>query len=655
MMIRRLTGDTVRSSSTLNQSVKLPVLGPIMISPSASGSSRGSRRRSLSKGSTIEILPTDHGLLIALQSGKVSLQAELDANYREIHPNCYAPACLSQVHPLPGGGSGTAVFHGQHPTLGSMVMKHGGPSDLQEVFSLSLISSELQQRGVTSETVQAAAERMKGRIPEFVMVYISPFHLRDRGKELWSQTVRRLSDGIFNVDDEESDSDDESEREQQPCNMGIRDEYEERKKYIRQIRLMEGSEVDMEVFFKYVNMLIPDFDEKERTIEDGHAFLASLLEVLVEEQQYNKWKFTVAQKTIGGATAENGATVLTSGKLKGELLERLIRDFIGVIHDLRKVTLPEETFGLTVVREELEELEKSKNVRAVSNTADAFVGSAIRKNFLPKTGRLYRLRTFGERFRMGTFILAESEETPALFLGAFLKRGVHLDSIFVDAPASLSALDCVMDGNYWLDLLEHATSFDHQSATDRIWTCGLTDAGLHNLFLCRNRGVEFFDLGEPQLATQPAFLTKFFMSFFHAAGMEENEEGTSWVRRFKVRRRKLDLTKETREMIPYIYDAFTFTMGHFIDELFEGDDSVRELLVKYVALQLLSDAAFCLERWEQKGGGKKRFGARACESLDKWLWRSLWDLFIASHVYQKLLIDGSASLMQQFNQSFTLR
>jgi hypothetical protein len=87
------------------------------------------------------------------------------------------------------------------------------------------------------------------------------------------------------------------------------------------------------------------------------------------------------------------------------------------------------------------------------------------------------------------------------------------------------------------------------------------------------------------------------MSFFHAFGMEENEEGTSWVRRFRVvHRNKLDLTLETQNMMSYCYDAFTFAMDELVEEVFEGDESVRELLIKYVVLQLLSDAAFCLAR-----------------------------------------------------------
>lgn len=611
----------------------------------------------------VETLPADHGLLVRLRSstGRVELRGCRDAHYPAVHPNCYAPAGLREVHRLAGGGSGTAVFHGRHPALGgSVVMKHANPRDMQEVFSLAVIARELLQRrrrdgvgggGGENEERAAAAERMKGRIPEFVMFYCSPFHVRDRGRELWSHTVRNFSDIKSSSGDESSDDDSFG---------GAADdlsELPERKKLIRRIRLVQGADAEhvvLDVSFKCVTLEVPGFTQENKIIEHGHAFLASLLEELLPEQQEQYWKFTVAQKRIGGPTAANGAAVLTSGKLRGDLLDRLIDDFICVIQDLRRVTWPEETQGLETVRNELKELERSKDVMAISKLANAFVGSAIKKNFAPTIGRFARLREIGDRFRRNDLMLVESEEIPARFLGALLKPNVDLGAIFVESPASQSALDCVESDYYWLELLEHATSFENGSATDRIWTCGLTDAGLHNLFLSRHRGVELFDLGEPQLSPQPAFLTKFFMSFFHVFGMEENNQG-SWVRRFKVVGERLDLTEKSREKIPYCYDAFNFTMDSFVEVLFIGDEGVRELMVKYIVLQLLSDASFCLARWEEKGGGKKRFGARSSEGLDKWLWRSLWDLYIACHVHQRLLIDGSDSLQQQLTQSFSFR
>jgi hypothetical protein len=154
-----------------------------------------------SSGEYFEV-PTGHGLLIRLHSedGSVSITTCPDRNFPEIHTHCYAPACMQDMKLLHGGGSGTAVFGGYHPEMQHIVMKHGSSRDTKEVFSLATIASELIRRQringhsettttTTTTTPLTAAEAaldMKNRIPEFVCVYISPFHLRDRGKELWA-------------------------------------------------------------------------------------------------------------------------------------------------------------------------------------------------------------------------------------------------------------------------------------------------------------------------------------------------------------------------------------------------------------------------------------------------------------------------------------
>jgi hypothetical protein len=220
-------------------------------------------------------------------------------------------------------------------------------------------------------------------------------------------------------------------------------------------------------------------------------------------------------------------------------------------------------------------------------------------------------------------------------LGKLLEKGASLSAVYVNPPLADKTLD-LLEGR-WLSILEHATSFNNSSATDCIWTCGLTDAGLHNTFLSKIRGLELFDLGEPGVMPTPAFLTKFLMSFFHTAGMQEDKTG-SWVRRFDIVDGRLVLTQETEDLIPYLERTFTVVLDSLVKELFEGDESVRKLLVKYVVLQVLSDAAFCLGRWEQKGGGVPR-KSESSQHLAKWLWRSLWDFYIASHVYTAFLQD----------------
>jgi len=421
---------------------------------------------------------------------------------------------------------------------------------------------------------------------------------------------------------------------------------------------------------------IPYYDPKTGIITApyGYDVLEQLAKELAAEQKIHSWKVTLMQKKIGGIDAVNGADVLTSGRLcltynGGTLLHKVMDEFTTIIHHLQTLTRSNEKHVIPQIRMEYETLlercrrnngsDKQQLVPLVSKLADEFCGSAIKKNFLPKSGRFDRLREFGDKFRNDEYILEPEERSPAKCLGTVLQRGVNVSRIFHDAKTTPSALDQLEYA--WLDVLEHATSFvpnmigvtPNTTATDRIWTCGLTDAGLHNTFLSEERGLELFDLGKPQLMPVPAFLTKFLMSFFHAIGMEEVEEkGAStstststpsytWIRRFEImtgqnEEEKLVLTQSTRNLLPGVYDAFGKVLDHFVTNVFDGDERIRSLLIKYVVLQLLSDSAFCLLRWEEKGGGVERFGKQA-KGLHKWLWRSLWDFYIATEVYEKLL------------------
>jgi len=126
----------------------------------------------------------NYGLLITLdpETGACQMSLTPDAHYEKIHPNAYAPKNLTQMHRLGGGGSGVAVFEGHHPTLGDIVMKHGGEKDMKELFALAEISQELQARGTSNP---AAAQHLKERIPEFKMIYVSPNHLGEKRRELW--------------------------------------------------------------------------------------------------------------------------------------------------------------------------------------------------------------------------------------------------------------------------------------------------------------------------------------------------------------------------------------------------------------------------------------------------------------------------------------
>ena len=87
----------------------------------------------------------EFGLLIALESdGTCALISQRFSHYDHLHSNIYGPNSLQSVCQLTGGESGFIVFAGECPCLGRLVLKHGGPRDLLDVFSL--VQRELEQR-----------------------------------------------------------------------------------------------------------------------------------------------------------------------------------------------------------------------------------------------------------------------------------------------------------------------------------------------------------------------------------------------------------------------------------------------------------------------------------------------------------------------------
>merc|ERR1712008_150300 len=43
----------------------------------------------------------------------------------------------------------------------------------------------------------------------------------------------------------------------------------------------------------------------------------------------------------------------------------------------------------------------------------------------------------------------------------------------------------------------------------------------------------------------------------------------------------------------------------------------------------MGDASFCIQRWKMKGGGVSREDNHHSEGLEQWLWRALWDIYVA--------------------------
>lgn len=730
----------------------------------------------------------NYGLLITLDddTGSVQLSFCPDEHYPDIHPNAYAPAALSRMHKLGGGGSGVAVFEGHHPVMGDVVMKHGGDKDLKELFALATIAEELQLRGNSNnsnEESRTAARHLQERIPEFKFIFISPNHLGEKRRELWhrlaqfykysSRNLLLLTkedelqesthgiDGVLNPVDEAGDLVEEEEEEKtttKKCDntpkdnttvplatnvpsTGSRSSSEPTSQHIhprgqllktahipkvpsrnglvmsqsgtvsghRDISVYSiGSDSDndtgegnsskcncaVELLGDSLNITIPHCassvsqiatakanknNDSDTTMQpimvagNGYQPLKAIVKDLHALMQEHKWKLTLGQKRIGGANPKTGNQWLYAGKLEKRLLDNLITEKIRLVRDLATLTTIEEQDPAVMLRmqKEIARFEEEDITAAdISVETDSFVANCIKKNFQDDVGRFPVLTRLGRQFRElnmqnshsslrkiasegsvgdllprsllnqneSMLVLTPVEEVPAHHLGSLTRLGALMGDTFENVPYEPSALE--MHPFIWRNILRQAVQPRKQSlmnrtstlAQARIWTCGLTDAGIHNLFLTE-QSVWLFDLGSPQLYSAPGFLTKFLFSFFHTLGMEErldDDSETTWVCRFKQNPMsgKLRLTPETKILLAQAYSAFETTLDRLILELFDGDQSLRWLLIQYVTLQLISDASFCLQRWTIKGGGRTR-DANHQKGIEKWLWRALWDLYVA--------------------------
>jgi len=623
--------------------------------------------------------PNGCGLLIRLDAGAGCIRFASDEHLSHLHRHLHIPASVRGVEKLLGGGSGVTIVKGTDPELGSVVMKHGGPRDTAEVFALATIEKELGVRGEQTGSADAAAG-MRARIPEFKFLYVSQAHLVHRGAQLWGLLRYTLKAARGFWGSQSSLSDEGAGREHATQTLHIGNQTTVKSCFVQNKPPDEGGgrEHATPTLHTGNRTIVEGCSAKKRppaqrsriclrhparrnnqrvrfggtmTMVDGclevlvdapvevsdcgelrcggeaggYAFLEAIVHELVQLQRSRLWKFTLAQKTIGGEHPTTGAKLLVTGVLHGVRLETLVGQYIKVIRDLQRLTANEETDVVEDIQRELASTTGSTSfdVSKVSSLANAFAGFAIKKNFHPELGRFRRLRDMGALFREGTPLLIDAELLPARLLGKLLKHGTRLEEVFDTGLVGPTALDTF--GDMARSLLEHAVSLG-DVAVRRIWTCGITDGGLHNLFLGDDH-LWLFDLGEPALMPLPAFLTKFLMSFFHTLGMEDAVDG-QWIVRF-VPGERLRLTQETIALLTNVHAAFRIALNRLVEELFGGERAVCELLRKYVVLQLLSDAAFCLERWEIKGGG---VDLGRTQALEKWLWRALWDAYAASDV-----------------------
>ena len=499
--------------------------------------------------------PPDTGLLVTLQenggdgdgnsghSSSLLLTFVPDLSLKGIHPHAHGPAALSDAHLLMGGGSGATVFSGSinHHGLGHVVMKHGGPKETAEHVALATIEEELRKRGKRATQSSsdldecdgndgiAAAEFFRTRIPTFSFLYISPWHCRDRGAELWStlrnlflmhKAMKRLGwwENLEGKDDLQVTT----------AVGGKRTE--------RSVRVFSGDYAGtpmprVQVSNGFVDLHLPGAEllTPQTTMTpaivrfgqstEGYTNLYNLSKQLRSLQEERLWKFTQGQSEIGGDSPRTASSLLTSCQLcadDGRLLHVLTDEFIQVIRNLQTLTHSDEMNAVQDVQDELMALEgaisndgansNSGTIAALSKRCDMFVGLSVKKNYHPTKGRFVRMKEVGERFRHyfdetqkedvecgdggavaedrneKELVLTDEEKIPARFLAKLLEKGTPLREIFgadIVKENQRCALDIVTDDDHssWLGLIRRAVSVQSDSARKCVWNAGLSDAG----------------------------------------------------------------------------------------------------------------------------------------------------------------------------------
>jgi hypothetical protein len=367
------------------------------------------------------------------------------------------------------------------------------------------------------QAIEIAMEDMKNRIPSFRMIYISPMHLRERRAELINNSFRSsslnsLNHSFFGFDEivdayamEESGENINTSLQKHGRAIVLygstKADYSSIRTHKRQVgicfggsyRILNGERTSAEHHICR--------SDDESNYNDGYSALLAFTNQLYHHMQFNNWKITLAQQTIG-ESAPTASYLLAKGLLHGQILDKLLDEEIRVIRNLQLLTLPDEVDVLDGVRLEYESIKaRSRSTKSeedrptaadVSDTANAFVGKAIHKNFHPETGRFVLLKQFGIDLREKMVHLKPEEITPARHLEKILNdcfdrtdqkkvksvRHSSLEDTFdlMDLNGTPDEADSLKGNplyihslNQWQSLLELALSMKNPNTMSRIW------------------------------------------------------------------------------------------------------------------------------------------------------------------------------------------
>lgn len=186
---------------------------------------------------------------------------------------------------------------------------------MRDVFALAVIEHELLLR---SQFAKSQAENLRSRIPRFAGVFISPAAFRVRPGELWESLRKTIIKW-------------NAARPGEPGELAMHNGLPRPSSHQdlagserRRIKVFEG-EADIDVLRREVRLYVETCAKVEgQKVYCDYDHTRLLVDALVQLQAKHVWKFSVAQVAIGGETPKTGSSLLTSGELRGEILNDLL-------------------------------------------------------------------------------------------------------------------------------------------------------------------------------------------------------------------------------------------------------------------------------------------------------------------------------------------
>ena len=262
------------------------------------------------------------------------------------------------------------------------------------------------------QAIENAIHDMKERIPAFRMVYISPMHLRERRAELTNSSFRTTFLNNLNISFDGLDARVSRMTPSFEDHMGknMRVSVKRQGRAIGLFGSTDPERSSIRVHSSHVDLCFGgsyrlwNGDEVTETEEpctndnpghtctcaannvdsdiDGYKSLLAFVNQLYHHMQFNNWKITLAQQTIGTSSddptrsAPTASYLLAKGLLRGPLLNKLLDEEIRIIRNLQLLTLPNEVDVLDGVRLEYEMIKgrmasgTATSAADISNTAN---------------------------------------------------------------------------------------------------------------------------------------------------------------------------------------------------------------------------------------------------------------------------------------------